>query len=209
MEPVAEQLRAAGIDAWYDRYEIAPGEDFVTKLNAALANCDAAVIFFSHSVAQGNWVQAEINYLIDQHVNRRIRMIPVLVSRDAPIPPLLKTTDRLGIGDVQRLIDAILNRTSKPTLGTARRRPLLRSCRIALTGQAPNLRVSAWIDGTVLNNENQPTAFPAEFHFAFQDFLNPRLDNARDTDARQAAADRDRRLVQLGDAVGRLLLAER
>ncbi|MFN9951710.1 MAG: toll/interleukin-1 receptor domain-containing protein, partial [bacterium] len=33
VEPLARYLRSVGIDAWLDKWEIAPGDDIIAKIN--------------------------------------------------------------------------------------------------------------------------------------------------------------------------------
>jgi TIR domain len=60
---VAEELRAAGIDAWWDQWEILPGDNFVVKINQGLEECDCGVVFLSNESLAGAWQQEEITIL--------------------------------------------------------------------------------------------------------------------------------------------------
>jgi hypothetical protein len=53
----AAALRAAGIDAWLDEWEILPGDNFVAKINQGLETCDAGVVFLSKASLEGKWHQ--------------------------------------------------------------------------------------------------------------------------------------------------------
>lgn len=39
VEKLARALRAKGIDAWLDKWEIAPGDDIVARINEGLEEC--------------------------------------------------------------------------------------------------------------------------------------------------------------------------
>ena len=47
VEQLARELRARGIDAWLDKWEIGPGDDIVASINAGLDAADAGIIVFS------------------------------------------------------------------------------------------------------------------------------------------------------------------
>ena len=47
---IARKLREAGIDAWFDEWEIKPGDDIVAAMNRGLASYDVGRIFFSNEV---------------------------------------------------------------------------------------------------------------------------------------------------------------
>jgi hypothetical protein len=57
VEALACALRARGVDAWLDRWEIHPDSDIVTAIHAGLAAADAGVVVFSaRSARQGTRV---------------------------------------------------------------------------------------------------------------------------------------------------------
>ena len=47
VEQFAERLRRDGIDAWYDHWEITPGNDIVAKMDQGIDGCAAGLIFVS------------------------------------------------------------------------------------------------------------------------------------------------------------------
>src|SRR5713101_7364416 len=107
VKEVAARLAAAGIDPWVDEWEIRPGNDFVQRINDGLAACDAGLIFFSSSSLGSAWVSAEVSTIIYQRIQEGRCVIPVMIDADAPVPPLLKPYARLGVEQVEALIDAI------------------------------------------------------------------------------------------------------
>ena len=44
---VAEALRAEGIDAWWDVWEIRPGDNAISKINDGLEQCECGIVFLS------------------------------------------------------------------------------------------------------------------------------------------------------------------
>ncbi len=201
---LATQLNAAGIDAWFDGWEILPGDDFVTKINQGLDSCDVGLIFFSNASLDGKWHQAEINALTVLTVENNRPLIPVLLDLDAKIPALLRSRSRVAADQVQDLIDAIQQRTHKPAPRTQPQPdPTRFLIRLRdLGGQ--NLGVSTQLDQQPPNPES--TVQPgADFQFSYADFINSRVPGGRITDTRQLAQHRDRELHKLGDAIGRVV----
>ena len=86
VEDIARRLRERGIDAWLDIWEVAAGDDVVAQINEGLGVCQAVLIFFSRQTASGAWVTAEISAAIARMIEDGVRVIPVLIDDDAPIP---------------------------------------------------------------------------------------------------------------------------
>ncbi|MFO0873485.1 MAG: CHAT domain-containing protein [Phycisphaerales bacterium] len=123
VEPLVNALIARGVDAWYDGYEVGPGDDIVEKMNNGLAKCDVGLLVFSRNTDQGRWVKAEINALFHARVEEGKVLIPVIVGDDAKIPPLVKPLARVRIEEIDRIHDAIHHRRVKPPLGSSTRAP--------------------------------------------------------------------------------------
>lgn len=120
VEAFARRLRADGIEAWLDRWEIAPGADVVKAIEAGLDECDVGLVFLSSTKAPGGvWMGAEVSTLTADRLEGRLgRIIPVLLDPDAPVPALLLSLDRRPVDDYEAIRDAILGWRDKPPLGT-------------------------------------------------------------------------------------------
>ena len=114
---VAEALRAAGIDAWLDTWEILPGDNFVARINQGLDECDCGVVFLSNESLAGAWHQEEITILKSLAVDEKRPLIPVLLDAGVKVPPILRVHSRISAEQIPQLIAAIYGRTSKPGLG--------------------------------------------------------------------------------------------
>ena len=179
VEAIARKLREAGIDAWLDKWEIKPGDDFVAAINQGLASYDVGLIFFSSEVEHGQWVQAEISAITVRAVEDGKAVIPVMLDPDVPLPPLLRSRSRLGYEQLDQLIDAIYGRTGKPPLGPARGAAEQRSFVIRLTKkEAGEIGVSAELDGKPTVPE-QPVRVSAGLAFSYAEFLRSHLPGTR------------------------------
>lgn len=200
---LAAFLRANGIDAWLDQWEIAPGDDLVAKINDGLDRCAAGLIFLSGPANESPWVRAEVSYLVYARVQEGKTLIPVVVDDAAFVPPLLRPLIRVPISDHARVRDALLHRSAKPPLGVAvAGRTHRLTVRLDREGDK-GMKVAARLDGEEIGAAAWPelTRGVAEGR---QAFLENRISGHRRSPAEAAAKAADHALVALGHAVREL-----
>lgn len=73
-------LRENGIEYWYDKSEISPGESIVSKINEGLSNTDVAIVLFSRSYLVKDWTQFELDIFVALLVQHKVRIIPLLTD---------------------------------------------------------------------------------------------------------------------------------
>src|SRR5438270_3201167 len=110
VQKVAEELLAAGIDAWWDVWEILPGDNFVAKINEGLDLCNCGVVFLSNESLAGAWQQEEITILKSLAVDEKRSLIPVVLDPNVKVPPILRVHSRLSADQIPQLIEAIYGR---------------------------------------------------------------------------------------------------
>lgn len=124
--PFAEGLRARGVDAWVDRWEIRPGDSLVQKIfDDGIAGADAFIVVLSSVSVRKRWVREEL----DAAVVRRIessgqrRVIPIVLDDDVEVPAPLRhllwesvPMDGLD-GVTSRVVDTLFKRDVRPPLG--------------------------------------------------------------------------------------------
>ena len=99
---LAIELERWGIHvAWMDRL-ITPGRPWTSELETAIAKSDLFFVLISRKSSHSQWVAAEIALAISLAEQGRLRVIPVLVDRDAEIPPLLSHIQALEFFDAER-----------------------------------------------------------------------------------------------------------
>ena len=103
VEPLVHALRERGFDPWFDKWEIGPGDDIVASINAGLEEADAGIIAFSRHSRESRWVEAEVSYLTYARIQEEKILIPVMVSDDAWVPPLLRPLARRGIEEIDAI----------------------------------------------------------------------------------------------------------
>src|SRR5262249_23282534 len=112
-------LLAQGIDAWWDAWEVRPGDNVVAKINQGLEECGCGVVFLSNDSLGGAWHQDEITILKTFAVDEKRPLIPVLLDAKVKVPAILRPYWRLTADQIPALAEAILHRSAnKPPLGT-------------------------------------------------------------------------------------------
>lgn len=123
VEEFAQRLRRDGIDAWYDGWEIAPGDDIVARMDKGIDRCGAGLVFVSNAWFGGPWAQDEYTSLAFRKVEDDIRLIPVLVKDVEDLvdrlPTRLRKLARRSVGDYEAIRDTLLGIDRKPGLASA------------------------------------------------------------------------------------------
>jgi tetratricopeptide (TPR) repeat protein len=117
VEPLAARLRAAGIDAFLDRYEIRAGDVLVEKLEAALGQAEAGLILLSNTGVGHTWTRWELSTMMTRRIEEGFRLVPVLVDPDAPVPLGLRSLRRVPLEDVTALVEELVGPPRLPVLG--------------------------------------------------------------------------------------------
>jgi hypothetical protein len=138
----SKRLRARGIDAWVDSWEMLPGDSLVEKIfNEGLKACTAFIVVLSNNSVNSKWVREELNAGIVRRIEDNTRLIPVRLDR-CDVPEALKSTLWIDIPDVssyerelEQVVNAIYGQYSKPPLGQAPE--YVRSGRIRVEGLSP------------------------------------------------------------------------
>jgi len=60
VERFAADLRTNGVDAWFSKWEIKPGDSIPAKIDDGLEDCEVFIIVLSQSSIARPWVQTEL-----------------------------------------------------------------------------------------------------------------------------------------------------
>ncbi len=125
----AKRLRERGVDAWFDEWEMRPGESLVRKIEQGLDACDVFVVVLSSVSVNKPWVREELDAGVIKSIEDRTRLIPVIIDQ-CDVPRLLKSRLWVRIADTSSyekelasVVDAIFGgeHRDKPPLGSAPR----------------------------------------------------------------------------------------
>ncbi|MGH3567853.1 MAG: TIR domain-containing protein, partial [Pseudonocardia sp.] len=154
VEEFAGRLRRDGVDAWYDHWEIVPGDDIVARMDQGIDGCAVGLIFVSPAWFDGPWVQDEYTSLVVRKVEDGIRLIPVLLEDVGDrLPARLRKLARRSVTDYEAIRDTLLGVDRRPGVTTAlHAHPRAVTIRLDDAG-AGRAAVSLLIDGQVRARE--------------------------------------------------------
>lgn len=120
----AERLRANGVEAWLDKWEMLPGDSLVDKIfEEGLKDAQAVIAVLSRASVEKPWVREELNAAFVKRVNTGSKLIPVVID-DCEVPEALKSTLWQRIEDLEsyqeafdRILAAIFGASDKPPVG--------------------------------------------------------------------------------------------
>jgi hypothetical protein len=99
------RLEAAGMDSWFNKREILPGDNWAEKTSEGLKESNAMVVLLTPDSLASEAVQANISYALGEKSFRH-RVVPVVVgdleeSGSGRIPWILKRLKPVSLGTNQ------------------------------------------------------------------------------------------------------------
>lgn len=124
VEKFALRLRENGVDAWFDKWEMLPGDSLVDKIfEEGLKDASAIIIILSTNSISKPWVKEELNSSIIARIQKGTRIIPVIID-NCNVPESLKSTLWESIKDLNnyddnfdKILSSIYGKSIKPELG--------------------------------------------------------------------------------------------
>ena len=209
VEAFARRLREAGVDAWFDQWEIAAGDDIVASMNRGLDACDVGLLFFSSRPWPGKWFDNELSSLVVRRNEDGVRLIPVTIDAGVTLPALLRPLARRGIDQFDQIVDAINGVSRKPTLGPTLTARHTTRFTVRLVGPRDGtIDIVAVRDGTEVARENH-VPLTRTLQQSYAEFLqgHTELPTRGPAEARQQSL--NRAMVELGQALGDVLFGKR
>lgn len=77
VRPLAERLKNAGVDVWYDEYTIRPGDSLSASIDKGLIECQFGLIVLSPAFFQKKWTDYELKSLLTKEVYQGKTIIPI------------------------------------------------------------------------------------------------------------------------------------
>lgn len=104
---VAERLKAAGLNVWFDEWIIDYGDDIYLSIEAGLSSSQSLALFISANALKSDWVDLERSTaLFRDPKNKERRFIPILVDT-CDVPDTLRRYRYLDFRDANNLERAI------------------------------------------------------------------------------------------------------
>lgn len=144
----AQRLRANGVDAWVDKWEIKVGDSLVRKIfSEGLTECSAIIVVLSSYSVNKPWVREELDHAVVKKISEGARIIPIVID-DCDVPAALKSTKWVNVKNFDsydetfdEVISTIFGATSKPPLGK------------------PPAYVSSFVSGSSVGDHNSIDSF--------------------------------------------------
>ncbi len=118
---IAEALQANGVDVWWDRWCIYPGDSLRQMIDEGISECTHFLALLTPESISKPWVNQEMDAGLVRKLNAACRFLPVRFQLPASsLPPLLSGMHSPEIAadeDIAQLINDIYGLTRKPPLG--------------------------------------------------------------------------------------------
>src|SRR6202158_5493139 len=102
---LAEVLRRNGLDVWFDKDNLQPGDPWMATLEEAISDASAMIVYIGGLGIQA-WVDREVRFglLRNTHNRESFRFIPVLGDGADPakLPPFVQQHQYVDLRDSQR-----------------------------------------------------------------------------------------------------------
>ncbi len=85
-QKLAEALQRAGLEVWYARTGIFPGDNWAEEVAKALRESDAMIVLLSQQAVNSDYLRHDISYALGEQRFRN-RLIPVVIGSSEKIPP--------------------------------------------------------------------------------------------------------------------------
>jgi len=106
----AEILRRNGLDVWFDKDNLQPGDPWMATLEEAISHASAMLVYIGSSGIQA-WVDREVRFGLVRNTHNReaFRFVPVLGEGADPakLPPFVQQQQYVDLRDSQRAPEQI------------------------------------------------------------------------------------------------------
>jgi hypothetical protein len=118
---VAEALEANGIETWWDKWCIYPGDSLRQKIDEGISECTHFLVLLTPQSIGKPWVNQEMDAGLVRKLNDQCRFLPVRYELPASsLPPLLSgmhSPEIAGNEDIAQLINDVYGVTRRPPRG--------------------------------------------------------------------------------------------
>jgi hypothetical protein len=139
-ERIARDLIRQGIDAWFSKWEIMPGDSLRRKIDHGISEATHFIVLLTQHSLKSEWVQTELDAAMVRKIENECRLLPVLI--DIPfeaVPLTLRGLLCVKLDDydngLEQLIDACYGRSQKPLLGQSQLPKVIDTLRMSENAQ--------------------------------------------------------------------------
>lgn len=117
VDDIFNELQRCEVCAWYDKYEIEPGDSITDKINEGLDESDIGIICISKNFldSASGWTKSELNFFVQRRMKNPNKTF-IIVNFDVPhdeLPPLVQDyryIDYREEGAINILVNALKKR---------------------------------------------------------------------------------------------------
>lgn len=137
---LAEDLRKNGIDAWFDAWEIAPGESLRRKIEAGIEAAQYFIVLLTPESLRSEWVQTELDAALIKKIEGNCHLVPIIHGIGiADLTVILRTLKCVDLSNydsgLKETIEVCLGLSKKPPLGNVPLVPVSESIGLSITAQ--------------------------------------------------------------------------
>lgn len=99
-DKLVQGLHEAGIETWFDRESLVPGENWTDAIKKALDNTNTVLFLIGKGVRESEWQRLEMRQALERSTrDRRYRIVPVLLPGADPqrIPAVLSAYQSIDL----------------------------------------------------------------------------------------------------------------
>jgi len=139
-EQLARDLISQGIDAWFDKWEIMPGDSLRRKIEQGISEASHFIVLLTPNSLSSEWVQTELDAAMVRKIENECKLLPVLYGISFERVPLtLRGLFCVNLDDYRKgldqLIDACYGRSRKPPLGQSERQIIMKTLPLSSNAQ--------------------------------------------------------------------------
>lgn len=115
VRPLAEKLREAGFDIWYDEFELKVGDSLRRKIDTGLANSKFGIVILSPAFFAKNWPQYELDGLVQKEMEGHKVILPLWhkVSKNEVMKYSPTLADKVALNTTNYTIEEIVNKLAE------------------------------------------------------------------------------------------------
>lgn len=116
VDKIFDEFQKSEICAWYDKYEIEPGDSITEKINEGLSESDIGIICISNNFLNGSngWTKSELNFFVQRRMRNPDQSF-IILNFDVPhdeLPPLVQDYKYIDFSE-KDAIDILINTLQK------------------------------------------------------------------------------------------------
>ncbi|OGW02161.1 MAG: hypothetical protein A2Z59_03675 [Nitrospinae bacterium RIFCSPLOWO2_02_39_17] len=139
-EHLAKDLISQGVDAWFDKWEIMPGNSLRRKIEQGISEASHFIVLLTENSLKSEWVQTELDAAMVRKIENECRLLPVLYGIPfEDVPLTLRGLLCVNLYDyregLDQLVDACYGRSRKPPLGQSEQKIIMKTLPLSSNAQ--------------------------------------------------------------------------